>query len=350
MEPSQSIVVTTKPRLYGYDNVKFILIFLVVLAHLMEISAPFEGKQQLYTLIYSFHMPVFIFLSGFFAKHNSSRIVFHLLYPYILFQVLYLIYHNQVLYPDAPVTYQLTTPYWALWYLLAMVFYYMMLPLLNQKRLWQCAVVFALSAAASIIAGYDNEIGFFLTLSRFFTFLPYFVLGYYVGRYKTNLAAFWSKLSVANAALAAGCTAAVILVCKFLLQSTIIKSHMMFGSASYANAWYTPQIKLQLLGIGLVWTAFFLFTLVPLLNHKLPLISTIGKNTLPIFLLHGFFLRYAGAVDLFHITDPAAQGNLMQLVCYALAILLVLGNSLVGMIFPYIFSGKLLEMVWKKFS
>lgn len=342
---SSANAVSAKPRLYGYDNIKCILIFLVVLAHLIEISAPFEGKQQLYTLIYSFHMPVFIFLSGFFAKHSSSKIVFHFIYPYLLFQMLYLLYHNLVLYPDAPEIYQFTTPYWALWYLLAMVFYYMLIPLLNQQKLWQCAVVFLLSVAASILAGFDNEIGFFLTLSRFFTFLPYFVLGYYAGRHKTKIGEFSTRLSLPNILLGICCTAAVLFVCRYVLLSPVIKSHMMFGSASYANAWYTPQIKLQLLGIGLVWTAFFLFVLAPLLNHKLPLISTIGKNTLPVFLLHGFFLRYAGAVGMFTQTET---GDLQQLILCTLLILLVLGNALVAKIFPYVFSDKLLELVWKK--
>ena len=88
-----------------------------------------------------------------------------------------------------------------------------------------------------------------------------------------------------------------------------------------------------------------LFVLAPLLNHKLPLISTIGKNTLPVFLLHGFFLRYAGAVGMFTQTET---GDLQQLIFCALLILLVLGNALVAKIFPYVFSGKLLELVWKK--
>ena len=74
----------SKPRLYGYDNIKFILIFLVVLGHLLEISSPFPEKEMLYKLIYSCHMPVFIFISGFFAKFNSSKIVFHQIYPYLL--------------------------------------------------------------------------------------------------------------------------------------------------------------------------------------------------------------------------------------------------------------------------
>ena len=76
-----------KQRLYGYDNVKFILIFLVVLGHLLEISNPFPGKDVLYKLIYSCHMPVFIFISGFFAKFHGNKIVFHLIYPYLLFQI-----------------------------------------------------------------------------------------------------------------------------------------------------------------------------------------------------------------------------------------------------------------------
>ena len=35
-----------KPRLYGYDNIKFILIFLVVLGHLLEMQAP-EASSDL---------------------------------------------------------------------------------------------------------------------------------------------------------------------------------------------------------------------------------------------------------------------------------------------------------------
>ena len=90
-----------KQRLYGYDNIKFILIFLVVLGHLLEVSSPFPGKDVLYKLIYSCHMPVFIFISGFFAKFHSSKIVFHQIYPYVLFQGLYIAFHYIVLYPNA---------------------------------------------------------------------------------------------------------------------------------------------------------------------------------------------------------------------------------------------------------
>jgi fucose 4-O-acetylase-like acetyltransferase len=129
----------------------------------------------------------------------------------------------------------------------------------------------------------------------------------------------------------------------YLLQDSVIKTNMMYGSYSYEAAWYHAGIRIRLLGIGMCWVMFFLFTLVPILRFKIPIVSTIGKNTLPVFLLHGFFLRYARAEGLF---TQAAQGDLTQLVVCALVILMVLGNSLVAKVFPYVFSGRLLEMLW----
>ena len=177
----------------------------------------------------------------------------------------------------------------------------------------------------------------------FFVFLPYFVLGYYIGRHKAALSQFWSKLSVKNVLPAVVCTVAAAGVVQYLLQDTVIKSNMMYGSYSYAAAWYSAEIRVKLLGIGIIWAAFFLFVLVPLLNHKLPLVSAIGKNTLPIFLLHGFFMRYARAEELFM---QNAQGDLLQLVLCTFVILAVLGNSIVAKVFPYVFSGRILELLW----
>ncbi|WP_426638635.1 acyltransferase family protein [Priestia aryabhattai] len=59
-----------------FDNVKFILIVLVVFGHLLT---PFINDEQwlrtLYIFIYTFHMPAFILISGYFAKgYRKERI------------------------------------------------------------------------------------------------------------------------------------------------------------------------------------------------------------------------------------------------------------------------------------
>ena len=51
------------------DAIKFIMIFLVVLGHL----GYNDYGLGINRVIYSFHMPVFIFLSGYFTSQNTNR-------------------------------------------------------------------------------------------------------------------------------------------------------------------------------------------------------------------------------------------------------------------------------------
>ena len=58
---------------YAYFYVlKFLLIFSVVFGHILEnyIQNPFF--KSIYMFIYTFHMPLFVFITGFFAKSNKG--------------------------------------------------------------------------------------------------------------------------------------------------------------------------------------------------------------------------------------------------------------------------------------
>ena len=78
-----------KTREYQYDNLRFLLIALVVLGHLLEIAGEFPHRELLYALIYSFHMPAFLFLSGMFARFDRIKWIFGMAMPYLVFQWLY---------------------------------------------------------------------------------------------------------------------------------------------------------------------------------------------------------------------------------------------------------------------
>ena len=55
---------------YFIDNLKVILIFLVVFGHLIERYIDTNlTLRGLYMFIYTFHMPLFIFVSGFLPKN-----------------------------------------------------------------------------------------------------------------------------------------------------------------------------------------------------------------------------------------------------------------------------------------
>ena len=87
----------TNRRNYQMDNLKCLLIFSVVFGHMLEL---FMGKNSpervIYLVIYSFHMPLFAFVSGVFARYNPSKIKNNMIYPYLIFQTLYLLFSNQI--------------------------------------------------------------------------------------------------------------------------------------------------------------------------------------------------------------------------------------------------------------
>lgn len=80
-----------KERDYFFDNARAILILLVVFGHMLQ---PYTSGDKylsaLYLVIYSFHMPTFLFISGYFAKNIDKpyyleKISKRLIVPYMIF-------------------------------------------------------------------------------------------------------------------------------------------------------------------------------------------------------------------------------------------------------------------------
>ena len=134
-------------RDYSLDNIRFFLIFTVVFAHLLEVCYPFAGSDEIYQFIYTFHMPAFIFLFGYNVRYSLKRIVYRWCVPYIIFQSLYIIFARVVL--KTAINFQYVTPYWLLWYILACIFYQLLLPLFDtadkRRQIIALVCVFAVS-------------------------------------------------------------------------------------------------------------------------------------------------------------------------------------------------------------
>ena len=61
-EAAHSVSDSLPEREYRYDNLKAFLIFCVVLGHVLKRFGMSEGADALYLLIFSFHMPAFLFV------------------------------------------------------------------------------------------------------------------------------------------------------------------------------------------------------------------------------------------------------------------------------------------------
>lgn len=182
----------TKKRVKELDSFKGFLIFLVVLGHfLLPLSdSPYPLFNRSFYLIYSFHMPAFLFLSGYFAygKWKKRGTSFRSLFSYLLLYILmkFMLHRADILFYDVHTTWpdffhESSTP----WYLLVLFFLELtLLPMeiFRRKKTGEQVISFyflcliLLSIPLSFMK-IGEEWKDFLASDRILGFAPFFYLG-----------------------------------------------------------------------------------------------------------------------------------------------------------------------------
>ena len=237
-----------KQRLPYWDNLKGILILLVVFGHLLQFL-PGGSETAVYKWIYSFHMPLFVFCSGRMASFAPKKILLSLLLPYVLLQVVCCLCTGQ--------TVQLITPYWMLWYLPALAVWRFSIPLLNLAPKKAAPVVVLLLMAIGCAVGYIDQIGYTFTLSRIFVFMPYFAAGYYVkkGEFPTPE----QVKSPAVKWLFAVLSAAISVMC--IVFAAKLRAEWLYGTYSYRAGEYNIAVRtVQYAAAAVIGTAILYLT------------------------------------------------------------------------------------------
>lgn len=131
--------------------------------------------------IYAFHMPLFVLISGYLTKKLPLRIQFNkslrLVRLFILFQFID-IFIRYIFMRKAFSLSDCLYPCFALWYLLCLFYWRMLLSVIPQKWNPKCIVI--ISFLISIAIGFTKIDGV-MGLHRFFSFIPYFMIGHYYG-------------------------------------------------------------------------------------------------------------------------------------------------------------------------
>lgn len=265
-------------RVY-WDNIKGFLILLVVLGHLLE-CFPDGRKDSLYKLIYVFHMPLFVFCSGYLGRYSPRKILKGLLLPYLVLQLSYCVFTlNEV---------QITTPVWILWYLPALAVWRMLLPFLEECHGRARLLVVAALVACACLAGFDNTIGYYAVLSRIIVFFPYFAAGYYLKRYVQDRGregmASWLYGRRMEPVLRLFMALFFLLVSGvFLYFTPHVKAEWLYGAYSYQSGGYSLWFRsAQYLMAAVFGSAVLVF-----MPKKRTLFTMFGQKSLPIYLSHG---------------------------------------------------------------
>lgn len=279
---------TNKTRDYLFDNIKFILIFLVTSVHLLgvvrSVTGPNEWVDLFLATACSFHMPLFIFISGYFSKNleKARGKAGEILIMYLLVQAAFFLYKCLFLGKALPSFLGFLTPEFSMWYLFALFFYRFFLPeLVKIKHI--LPILFVVSILVmDVFEGAGKD------FARTFANAFYFVLGYYATEEHIHKIRSHSKwLYAAILAIGTGIVYA-------LMHFEIFKPHLLkiiflrmasFERIGYGNWGYL------IFALVIVFAIIMSIAMIGIAPAKKLPVSIFGKNTCTIYFGQAFVYK-----------------------------------------------------------
>lgn len=174
----------SKQRVFLFDNMKYILICLVVAGHFIgEFTDVDTTMKVIWRWIYLFHMPAFIFIGGIFAKRiytaekglRINTVAFYLAMGFLLYVSLWFVRRSY----DPGAKFDLINMGSIPWYFFALAAFAASLPLVAKVR-GGAKTVIPLSVALAVAAGFVDGFDDFLVLGRIATYAPFYFAGYFI--------------------------------------------------------------------------------------------------------------------------------------------------------------------------
>ena len=311
-----------------FDNIKGIMIFLVVFCHSLEMLSSLVTTNMvvktIYCIIYSFHMPVFIFISGYFSKPRSDETIEKVarkaiagcLIPYVFFNLLY-----DIPYKSIAIILDTLNPSWTLWFLLSLFFWKILVVPFSKVR-----ISFFISVVFALYVGTLCQVGPFLSISRTICFFPFFLAGYLVS---PDIIEKIRKYKIGGVLLFL--VSIIVTVC---LVKNGISHTTFFMYDSYQNVgqtvWQGIIYRLIVILLGFVGIIFF----TSIIPQKKMFISKWGMYSISIYVFHSIIIRTMNSHGF--LIENLLQTFLFAII-FATLICLLFGNEKVYHIYKKFF-------------
>ena len=270
-------IMSTKSRNYFLDNYKAFLILLVVIGHFIE---PCYTNTLFLTVlkwfIFSFHMPAFIFISGYFSKKDMGleKLIQKLVIPYFVFELLYYFLYVFVIHKEIGLYFN--CPKFSLWYLMALFFWRIATPYVKKIP----GNLF-IAITGGLLIGF-TQLGNFFSIPRTLFFYPFFLAGYYFQEsWFESIRRHWKAFTVGLASLA-GLLGGWVLITGQELTPFIFYGRYSYEDMGLTNGW---GLLIRLVCYGISFLA--IFALCAFIPRKQHFYSILGVRTMPIYLFHG---------------------------------------------------------------
>ncbi len=298
-------------------NLKGLLIILVVVGHfgqtvanLLPESIGFIG-HGLVLFVYLFHMPLFIFVSGYLSKNADKRrgkAFSDLFIPYIVFQLLCGVC-LLVLTKSGEALQEPFEPQLGAWYLLSLFGYRLVLPEVRQIKGIVPIGIF-LTIFTCVITGVASE----FALRKSFGFFVYFMVGYFISEKEFSCVQNKLPKKLARVALVIEAMIIVLITWRFDCYTTALAILSRKSDITNFSEWYFAPI---LYFVAFILTSVTCFLVLNALSGNNTFFEKQGEDTLPMYLSHlVLFMAVGYLVDKSNIVFAIA----ISLICMVVSI------------------------------
>jgi fucose 4-O-acetylase-like acetyltransferase len=231
-------------------------------------------------------MPLFIFVSGYFAKTVNFKKIINLFLLLIIFQSIYKIIY---LLSDMDFWWAYKIPYIQLWYLLSMIFWYLIsLPLVKIKITKQTKYTILLFLLCiGVLSRFIPIDGYLLSYRRTLGFAFFFFLGFLIDKNELNKLRLFLKGRIKWIATAVFFLAVFIYLS--IIDSSILDMifHGSIGTEDLQMNFWPSVIYIT---NSYVISIVMCFAILTTVNNKKTYFTSWGDNSIYIFLFHMIFL------------------------------------------------------------
>lgn len=272
-----------KKRIAIWDNLKFLLIILVVFGHYAQrVKYNSDVLQGLCTSTYLFHMPLFIFVTGMFSKRTVNEKNIKKVLPYLTcyFATTLILFITKA-FLKWNLSFEIFGTAAMTWYLMSMFFMFLITMVIKDCK---PQYVMTLSLIIGVLVGFcktDNPDLF--TWMRTFIFYPFFYLGYtldadWVERVTNKL---YLKISAVIFFIVINVLAFSFPKEAGKLSSLFTARHTYDELGEFANDGWLYRILVYALSFAAI---FLLISLIP--RKRIKGFTVYGERTLGIYMFH----------------------------------------------------------------
>lgn len=324
-------------RIKYFDNAKGILILFIILGHVFSACADYYGyDDDFFKFCSLFMIQCFFFISAYFSsksKRKRSQRIYGMLKMYLVWQMVITIYYSFIL-KTMNFSFNVLYPRYTYWFLVTMITY-LIFEYLFEKISYKAMI--PLSFVIALLIGFIPFIGEWASLARTFTFLPFYVIGFYAK--DLNII---EKLQ-SNKFKKTFIVLSVLILIFSLVYGDILPYRLLRGKYSYY------EVTGSLLSVFLKRIIFYVFSIIvsitflKIIPKKETVFTKIGQNTLYIYLTQGAILKTLVTFNL--LPSNIVLGNILSI---CILVILTFAGSKCITYFKTVIKERMDDIIWIK--